>query len=105
FIFFEKIFINHHFMTNNIKSGLEFLQRSSYSSQVACVIQIGQVNNISKNLLRQLNIPFFCFASRAKFNSDYYSYNMLSFHGSMLYLKLILKTILIPKTTNEKKSI
>jgi len=95
YFFFEKSFINSHFLTNNIKIGLEFLQRSPYSSQVACVIHIGQINVISKNLLRQLNIPFFCFASKSRFNSDYFSYNMLSFHGSILYLKLIFKTILL----------
>lgn len=95
YYFFEKTFKNHHFLTNNIKTGLEFLQRSNYSKQVAAIIYIGRNNEISSKLLSQLNIPLFCFVSKSKTNFDYCNYNMLSFHGSVLYLKLILKSILL----------
>lgn len=104
YYFFEKTFKKHHFLTNNAKIGLEFLQRSNYSKMVTAIIYIGKNNEISPKLLNQLNIPFFCFAPKTKSSFDYCNYNMLSFHGSILYLKLILKSILLPHTynTNEK---
>lgn len=106
YYFFEKTFKKHHFLTNNAKIGFEFLQRSNYSKMVAAIIYVGKNNEISPKLLNQLNIPFFCFSPKTKLSFDYCNYNMLSFHGSVLYLKLILKSILITHTyTNEKKAL
>lgn len=101
YYFFEKTFKKHHFLTNNVKTGLQFLQNSNYSKVVAAIIYIGKNNEISSNLLNQLNIPLFCFALKTKLGFDYCNYNMLSFHGSILYLKLILKSILISNTSNK----
>lgn len=94
YFFFENSFKNTHFLTNDLKLGLEFLKTSSYSSTVAGIIYIGKNNEISPKVLNQLHIPFFCFSPKTKASYDYSNYNMLSFHGSILYLKLILNSIL-----------
>jgi len=94
YFFFEKSFQKTHFLTNDLKLGLEFIKTSSYSSSVAGIIYIGKNNEISPKVLNQLQIPFFCFSPKAKMSYDYSNYNMLSFHGSILYLKLILNSIL-----------
>jgi len=107
YYFFEKPFKQYHFITNSAKLGLEFLQQSNYSKTISAIIFIGKNNDISRKLLKQLNIPFFCFSLKTKNSFDYVNYNMLSFHGSILYLKLALKSILIPNNyyINEKKTI
>lgn len=106
FHFFEKSLKKNHFITNNVKSGLEFLQRSNYSSLIAAVVYIGKNNEISLKVLKQMTVPFFCFSPKSKFNFDYFNYNMLSFHGSILYLKLLFKEILAQKNNiNEKKKL
>ena len=105
YFFFEKTFKKTHFLTNDLKLGLEFLKTSNYSSTIAGIIYIGKNNEISPKVLNQLHIPFFCFSPKTKLNQDYCNYNMLSFHGSILYLKLVLKSILTSKNLNEKKTI
>jgi len=105
YFFFEKTFKTHHFITNDIKNGLEFLQKSKYAYLVSGLVYIGKNNEISPKILNQLNIPIFNFSPKTKFYFDYYNYNSLTFHGSLLYLKLILESILIPNNKNEKKNI
>lgn len=105
YFFFDKTFKSHHFLTNELKNGLHFLQTSKYASPVVAVIYIGKNHDISPKVLNQLNIPFFCFSTKSRIYFDYFSYTSLTFHGSILYLKTVLKTILIPKTNtniNEK---
>jgi len=97
YFFFEKAFKNHHFLTNELKSGLFFLQTSKYASSVVATIYIGKNHDISSKVLNQLNVPFFCFSTKNRIDFDYFSYTSLTFHGSILYLKTVLKTILIPK--------
>jgi len=105
YFFFEKTFKKHHFITNDIKNGLEFLQKSKYAPLVSGLVYIGKNNEISTKTINQLNIPIFHFSPKTKFYFDYYNYNALTFHGSILYLKLILKSVLIAKNINEKKNI
>lgn len=105
YFFFENSFKKTHFLTNDLKLGLEFLKNSDYSSVVGGIVYIGKNNEISTKVLNQLHIPFFCFSPKTKFSYDYSNYNMLSFHGSVLYLKLILNSILNSKNLNEKKII
>lgn len=94
YYFFKNFVKKQHFITNNVKSGLEFSRSSKYSPLIGCIVYIGKNNEISYKVLKQLNIPFFCFTPKSKLNFDYFNYNMLSFHGSILYLKLLLKEIL-----------
>lgn len=103
--FFEGSLKTQHFVTNDIKSGMEFLQRSDYSSLVAGVVYIGKYNNMSLKILQQMNVPFFCFTpkSKSRSNFDYCNYNMLAFHGSIVYLKLLFKEILATNTNAKKK--
>jgi len=97
YFFFEKTFKQHHFLSNDLKGGLEFLQTSKYASSVVSIIYIGKNNDFSPKIVNQLQIPLICFSTKTKFHSDYFNYNALTFHGSILYLKLLLKSILVPK--------
>lgn len=94
--FFFKDFVaeNDHFFTDNVKNALDFLQRSPYSHSVVSIVYIGNNNDISVKLLNQLNYPIFFFTTLSKNSSDYNSYNALTFHSSLLFLKLLLKEIL-----------
>lgn len=94
--FFFKDFIaeNDHFFTDNVKNALDFLQRSPYSNSVVSIVYIGNSNDISVKLLNQLHYPVFFFTTIAKNSYDYNSYNALTFHSSLLFLKLLLKEIL-----------
>lgn len=80
----------NHFYTDNLKNALDFLQQTKLAANVSVVIYIGANNELSKKSLTQLSCPVIFFAPKTKGSYDFYSPNMLSFHSSILFLKVLL---------------
>lgn len=89
--FFKDFLDTHkHFYTDNLKNALDFLQRTKLSNNVSVVIYIGNNNELSIKSLAQLTCPVIFFTTKTKGGFDFYNPNMLLFHSSILFLKLLL---------------
>jgi hypothetical protein len=105
YLYYKDFIKDHqHFFTDDIKSGLEFMQRSPYSKYVVCVVYIGKEDTLTKKKIKLLNCPVLFFASKLHNTTgfDYISYNSLNFHSSLFFLKLLLKELL-KKSDNNKQ--
>jgi hypothetical protein len=105
YLFYKDFIKEHkHFFTNDIKTGLEFMQRSPYSKYVVSVVYIGKEDTLTKKKMKILNCPVFFFTSKLHNTTgyDYISYNSLNFHSSLFFLKLLLKEILKPSFSKEE---
>lgn len=81
---------NKHFYTDNLKNALDFLQQTKLAENVSAVIYIGNNNELSRKSLAQLTCPVIFFAPKSKGGYDFYNPNMLVFHSSILFLKVLL---------------
>lgn len=86
----KDLILNNFFYTDNLKKALDFLQRTKLSNNISAIIYIGNNNEMSKKILYQMACPVVFFTTKTKGGFDFYSPNMLAFHGSILFLKLLL---------------
>lgn len=106
YLYYKDFIKDHqHFFTDDIKTGLEFMQRSPYSKYVVCVVYIGKEDTLTKKKIKLLNCPVLFFASKLHNTTgfDYISYNSLNFHSSLFFLKLLLKELLKKSDYNNKQ--
>lgn len=96
FLLKNNLIENNLFYTDNLKKALDFLQRTRLSNNISVVIYIGNNNEMSKKILSQLAFPVIFFTAETKGGFDFYSPNMLAFHSSILFLKLLLLEVMQP---------